>query len=367
MEKRKIKICHIIHTLEVGGAEILLLKVCKELKNRWPEKYEFVVIASYKDGPLRPEFEAAGIKVIAFNLKGKKLFLKSVWNIFKVLIKERPDVVHTHLLPPDKYGMIAALFAFVKNRVSTIHNMEPSLSWGERLAVLIVKWLAKRMIAVSEAVKNNVVTRYGYNEKKIEVIYPVLYKEIKEKKDRKISSPVRLVNIANLKEQKGQIYLIPAALEMKKVTPHFTIDIYGSCDNDYGKKVKELIIENKLEDTIFLRGYVKDPLNLLNDYHIMISLSLWEGLPLSIIEGLMSDIPMILSDIPSHREIMKDVKDFVFVKPDSPSDIAALFRKLITDKDYYKNISQQLYSQAEKFSAEKIIPKYDKFYCALIS
>jgi len=361
MQGEKIIICHIIHSLQVGGAELLLYDICHELKSQFSDYYEFIIIATNEAGPLKQKFEEIGIKVISLNLKGKR-FLSSVWKIYKSLLKEKPDIVHTHLLPPDKYGQIAAFLAGIKKRISTVHNMEPNITRSEKISISIVKRFALKEIAVSESVKNHLVQRHGYNSKKIEVIYPTPSHVVTATESKKIETPVKIINLANLKEAKGQLFLIPAALEMQKISENFSIDIFGESKNEYGREVAKQIYNNKLEEKIILKGKSINPTSILPHYNIMISLSLWEGFGMSIVEGMCAGIPLILSDIPPHREILRNVEDFSFVRNSSPIEIAKIFKRLISDKSYYSYVSEKMIERSHDFSLQKMIAKYNAFY-----
>ncbi len=363
--KNKIKICYIIHNLIVGGAELFLLDLCRGLKNNYAEKYDIFIVASAAGGPLKEEFEKSGFRVICLNLSGVKYY-KAIWKIYKVLLKERPHIVHTHLLLPDKYGQIAAFLACCKIRVSTIHNMELYLTKSERMAVTVVKLLASRIIAVSKSVRDNVISRYGYRKDKIDVIYTMPFFRAKVTEPRKISFPVRLINLSNVKEAKGHLFLVKAAIEMKKVCENFIIDIYGDYNNEYGVRVHNSIIENGLQDNIRLMGSIEKPSDLISNYHIMISLSLFEGFSLAIIEGMCAGLPLILSDIPSFRELMEGIDDFAFVKHDALQEISSIFNRLITDEKYYLWLSAGVLERSKDFSKDNIVARHDRFYSSLV-
>ncbi|MBN1308004.1 MAG: glycosyltransferase [Chitinispirillaceae bacterium] len=356
-----MKICQIIHSLQTGGAELLLLRICSELRRNYPHSYEFTVIATNESGPLHSDFEKAGIKVVSLNLVGKHL-IACIWSIFKVLIREKPDIVHTHLLPPDKYGQTAAFLALIGKRVSTIHNMEPSLTPAEKKAIAVVRLFSTRMIAVSQSVKNNVISRYGFDGAKIDVIYTAPSSPPAAALPKALKQPVRIVNLANIKESKGQHFLVKAAIEMKKITARFSIDIVGDAQSAYADKLNKMIIDNGLTDTVFLKGKIDHASSILSNYTIMISLSLWEGFPLALIEGMGAGLPMILSDIPPHRELMGEIDDYTFARPDDPGGITSIFRRLISDGGYYSRLSQKMIERSRDFSITKMIEKYDSFY-----
>jgi glycosyltransferase involved in cell wall biosynthesis len=83
---------------------------------------------------------------------------------------------------------------------------------------------------------------------------------------------------------------------------------------------------------------------------------------MSIVEGMCAGIPLILSDIPPHREILRNVEDFSFVRNSSPIEIAKIFKRLISDKSYYSYVSEKMIERSHDFSLQKMIAKYNAFY-----
>jgi len=90
---KKIKIIHVIGQLTCGGAEKLLLDLCRKIDK---SKFEVSVLSIKGRGVLTEKFEAAGIKVEIVEKK-HKLQLAVIKKIAKILEAEKPDIVHTHL------------------------------------------------------------------------------------------------------------------------------------------------------------------------------------------------------------------------------------------------------------------------------
>jgi glycosyltransferase involved in cell wall biosynthesis len=362
--RKPLKICHFIHTLQIGGAEMLLLKICDELNRRYPGQYEFVILTTDRSGPLQQKFEEAGLRVVSVNLE-KRRFLSCVAKVMMLLLKLRPAIVHTHLLPPDKYGQTAAFFARIRHRVSTIHNMEPHLTGAERFAVELVRLFATNMIAVSTGVKDNVVSRYRYRASKIEVIHTAPSAPAAVDRAKELTWPVRIVNIANVKESKGHQFVVPAAIAMRDIDARFSWEIIGSTDSPLADVMRTSIAGNNLAESVILRGKVANASQLLPQYSIMISLSVYEGLPLSVIEGMSAGLPLILSDIPPHRELLEGIDGALFVRPDAPAEVAEAYRKLTADPGNYSRLSGQMIERAKEFSIPKMVERYHRFYQAM--
>jgi glycosyltransferase involved in cell wall biosynthesis len=86
-------------------------------------------------------------------------------------------------------------------------------------------------------------------------------------------------------------------------------------------EVKDLIDDNKLSGLISLQGYVTDVWSWMKGADVFISLSLIEGQPNAVLEAIACGCPVVLSDIPAHREIVS-AEMALFVNPHSPAEIS---------------------------------------------
>ncbi|MBN1575469.1 MAG: glycosyltransferase [Chitinispirillaceae bacterium] len=362
-QPRKIKILHLIYTLQIGGAELMLYHLCKGLVQTYPERFESTVACIYGTGPLYDKFKDLGITVVNLHGAGKR-FYHSIWRIILLIKKVKPDIVHTHLFPPDRYGQIAAFFCGTRCRISTIHSMEPRLTVAERLTIHLIKYLSTGIIAVSSSAKMHYEHHYAINPNKMTVIYntsghsvPAHYRRTPQPPQR----PFRLVNLDNLKPAKGQHYLIPAVKELMAFDPTILVDIIGDVTGEYAAYVAAEIRKHKLENTISLLGHIINPCVRLPDYHLMISLSLWEGFHMSLVEGMSVGLPIITTPIPPHLELFDGI-EHIFVRHDDPSAIAQKAYATLTDYHLYSSLSQANFRRSAVFSCDTMVAKYAEFY-----
>ena len=99
---RKIKVLHLITSLEVGGAQHGLLLGLPRFN---PEKYEHIVCSLMDRMQMAGQFQRAGIQVHSLGLKTKMDFSVAI-RLRRLLKEVRPDVLHTYLLHSNVIGRI---------------------------------------------------------------------------------------------------------------------------------------------------------------------------------------------------------------------------------------------------------------------
>ncbi len=203
---------------------------------------------------------------------------------------------------------------------------------GTRLSC---RW-AKRIVAVSEATKRDMVSWYGLDEKKIQVVYEGVEDiRMEEGQDGEhntevvsgVASPYFLV-LGRLETRKNVVRVIRAFDQFKKHTgaPHRLV-LAGRPGYGY-KYIKYVIAKSTYRTDIYELGYVREgeKWELLRNAEALMFVSLAEGFGLPIPEAQSVGTPVIASDIPIMREVAGD--GAVFVDPTDVRKIREMMRAL---------------------------------------
>ncbi|OGS37370.1 MAG: hypothetical protein A2293_07805 [Elusimicrobia bacterium RIFOXYB2_FULL_49_7] len=366
--KENRTILQIIATLAPAGAELLLLNICKGLMEYRPGKYKFKVLALIEKGILEERFKSTDIPVEIIP-RPKANGFSRCFQVMRVIRQFSPDIVHTHLLPSDKFGLSAALFCGIKNRISTIHNCEPDRSLKDTLWDEVIARMATRFISVSQSAKSLWVSRH-FPESRIHVIpnAPAFQaaKNVRSKDHPGKGHILKLVNVARINPQKGQLFLVRAMKYLLDSGFQVTLDIYG-----IGEEKDVVMIKNEIEllhlsSSVYLKGRTDTLADLLPDYDIMVSSSLYEGMPLACIEGMGAGLPIVCTDIRPHREIFGYCPDDIFAQASDPISLSNAISRVATDQSLYNRLSRANFENARLFSKESMIQRYDQFYDSLI-
>lgn len=298
MEKKIVKICFVIPSMNGGGAEKMMMNIMNYLDKN---KYKIKLILFWNEGynlkKLDKEVEIIDLKS-NLNLFG---LLKLVY----ILKKNKADIVLTSLGPLNALLSIF-LFLFKSEKMIARETNVPSIInkiqilQGKRIYKIIdflYKTTYKRydlIIAQSDDMLNDLVDKYKFNSKKVVKInnlidYDIVKKLSIEEVNIYDKNKINAVCIGRLNYQKGFDLLINQLKNIKDIN----IKVYflgeGDLKEELINQAKELNILNKIE---FL-GFKSNPYKYLKKADIFLFPSRVEGFPNSLIEALACGVPAI--------------------------------------------------------------------------
>jgi glycosyltransferase involved in cell wall biosynthesis len=362
MNNKKIKVLHILPSLNSGGAERLVLDL---LNNFSPDKFSVELLLFKSKGFFYDEARAKGIKVIVLNKKFK-LDLINFFKIYRRIKKISPDIVHTHL-GADIYGSLAAKLAGVKFIVSTEHNV---LQNNNKLLNFFKKIFSSffvKIIAVSSTVKNDLINNLKLKENKVSLIYNgVDVSKFKIEDNIKNSDKIVFGSVGRLVPQKNYSLLIRALAQVKNRDYKCLIAGDGYLKDDLKKEIKSL----GLEDNIELVGLKHNIANFLNQLDFFVLPSKWEGLGIVLLEAGLLKLPVLASKTDGIVDIVFENETGKFFVNDNLSDLVDKLNYFLDpqNKEQLKGWGENLYKMVvENFSIQKITKEYENLYLNLIN
>lgn len=380
MKKRQsnnqpLKVVCLTPHLFIGGAERLMIDIFSRLdRRRFQPQWCCLEGDSADSASWRLELERAGIEVavLASDQKPKqqvgRLWRLIVigWRLWRYLRKNRPDIVQTQLFA-DVYRPIARL-AGVPIIISVEHNLDYDEPAWTRLAKIISRWAVDGIIAVSQAVKQDIIQRYHYLPGKIEVIYngvdlDKFFKPIDRSHLASQSQPVwRLGAIGRLTKQKGFDVLIKALAALPKEI-NWQCSIAGS--GPQASHLNSLITKFGLSNQIKLVGLQTDVPKFLAGLDLLVAPSRWEGLGLVILEAGAAGVPVVASQIDGIVEIISHQNNGYLVEAGSVNQLTKGLTDVLTAVSPDKRLTWAINLQKtvkENFSIIKTVEQYQNYY-----
>ncbi len=356
---QKIKIVYVINNFVLGGAERLLLDICRRLDKN---KFEITVITILGNGPLLPEFEKLAIQIKVFQKKSK-LGLGLIWQLCKLLRQIKPQIVHTHLFGGDTWGRLAAILAGVPVIISTEHNIGLAENRLMKFIKLVLSWFTVKIIAVSAGVKDYSIKVEWLKAEKIEVIYNgVDLDKFKYRGAQEIDQDCfKAIVVARLEEQKGHRYLLQAVPEILQKHPGFSLNIIGT--GSMAPSLKVLAQKLGIADKVAFWGAREDIDKILPQMDLFILPSVWEGLGIVILEAQAVGLAVLASNVGGIKEIIKSGQNGLLFEPKDPEAIFQAVDKILADSVLRNLIITNALTQVQtKFSLETMVKKYEAVY-----
>ncbi len=303
---KKHKVLHLIQSLEPGGCENFLLRVLPLVDDS-----EHLIVTLNQEGKLARKFVKSGIKVKRAG---------NLWSLTEIIKREKPNLVITYLARADMIGRFWLSWVLncpVIPYLRTTYNYPRY--WFVRFLERISHIWAKRYLANSEAVKNFYVERIGVARNKITVITNGLdLKSFGNSKIKNKRKEVVFVCVANFHPNKGHEYLIEAFRNLKGLG---RLILVGG-----GKREEELkLMAADLGDKVLFLGVRDDVVDILKSADVFVLPTLFEGMSNAILEAMAMALPVITTDIPENRELIKNNQDGILVRA---GDVAALTRAM---------------------------------------
>jgi len=268
------------------------------------------------------------------------------------------DIIHIH------ENLLYFLVPWLRLRykvIVTVHGIKGFKFYDKKILWMFFKTALKsanKIIAVNREDEKFLGKEFG---KKKVVYIPngvdlEVYKKIKTKKIEN-----KIVFIGRIHKQKGIKYLLNAFIEINKRYPNFKLEIIGKLNN-YAYKLKN---QYNHKDIIW-KGYIEDKEKIvkqLKSAFCIVLPSLWEGLPLTLLESLASSRPVIVSDIPAYKSIIKN--EAIFFKVKDIRDLKNKIKELIDNKKKADKIGKKGEKMSINYDWNNIAKKLDKVYNSL--
>jgi len=335
---QKINILYVITKLELGGAQKQLLSLISHLDK---EKY-IPFLFGAQEGLLFSE----ALSINGLTIKRSR-FLERPINPLKDLLalieiywfikKNNIKIVHTHSSKAGILGRWGAKLAKVEIILHTVHGWSFN-DYQPKLCRAFFIWLEKltahftdKLIVVSHSDKQKGLDNHIGNENKYSVIrYGIDYAEF-EKRYQNIKEELRINPedlavgmIGCFKLQKSPQDFIRLAFLIIQTMPNVKFILVG--DGILRKPIEKLINRFNLQNRIILTGWRRDIPRILSAMDVFVLTSLWEGLPVSVLEAIVSLKPIITTKTGGVEEVISEAKTGFLV---SPADMNKMAEKTI--------------------------------------
>lgn len=349
----KFKILHIINTLTLGGAETLLIDSLRHMKKNYPEIENHIITLTEKGFYA----DLADKEFIYNHFQISKLSLLGIARKVKQYSKANNiAVIHAHLFEASIISRFAKGkgLTLINTYHTGFHNPD-SIEYKKSWLVLDKFTLGKvdGIIFVSNKVKDDISAQLPIQCKNA-VVPNFCSPDFSPLYNFRNDDKLRLVSIGNLREQKNHMLALEALKSIND--PNISLDIYG--EGPLRKELEDYIHKNRLSVT--LHGKEKISSRILALYDLFLMTSKHEGMPISLIESIVSGLPSLLNELSELKETAKD--SAIYFEKDSRQGLIDKLKYIKDNKHILADLSGKTLALKQTYQIENYIKALFSFY-----
>jgi glycosyltransferase involved in cell wall biosynthesis len=370
--------------MAVGGAQrVLLDQACwfhengyqvtaaffydkENLQTQWCSRYPFPVV----------NFEAYKLNANAF--ANFIRLLTGVLRLWRFLRRRKFDVIEAFTPDSNILGIMIAWLARVPVRVATHHgHIEGAPKWRKRLHGWLVNLgFAQHMVAVSDQVRRIAVDEEKVEPERVSVIQngiaPVVIdrdsRELRRHLERELDilpDDFIYLSVGRVTRQKGHTYLLDAIPGLLDRYPQNNVFLIAG-DGHQRARLEQKAVDLGIDAVVRFLGTRPDIPELLSSADFFVLPSLWEGLPLALLEAMSVGLPVIATQVEGVESIITAGKNGYLVPP---KDVDALTSAMVKAREnpgeaqrFGKSNREMIH---QKFTIDRMCQSYQSIFQSL--
>ncbi|MFD2601209.1 glycosyltransferase [Flavobacterium suzhouense] len=355
-------IAFFVSSLNVGGVERAFVNLANCFVDEG-HKVDFIVCQNV--GELKSELSDK-INVIAF--KDSRL-RKCFRPLYKYIKKSSADCLISGPTYPNIIAVICNFFAFNKMKIIANQHSYQDVEMDKlgivgKIAPFLIKRTynhATKVVAVSEGIKNDLITNYSIKPDKVITIYNAVltshfFEKAKQPIDDSLSgllSKKYIIAVGRLETVKNYPFMLKAFSNIKESVPSFDHNLIILGEGAEKEKIQNEIKKLKLEDSVYLLGAFANPLPILKRADLLIHSSLIESMGLVYVEALALKVPVVTVTNSGAEEILKDVETKEIVDLFDEDKFIAAILKMMGEK-----FEDNDFPALREFESKRIMESY---------
>ena len=352
------------------------LKVLLTEQLTFMNNYFEVIGVSAEGKELKEVKEKEGIKTIPLNMSREITPFRDIISLVKMivlLLKERPDIVHTHTPKAGIVGMLASWICRVPNRLHTVAGLPVMEAIGNKKRLLlfvekITYFCATKVYPNSKGLEKYILENKLTSRNKLKVIGhgssngidtdhfyksdEILEESLKLKDKYDLKDRFVFSFVGRIVKDKGINELVSSFDKLSKDFDDISLLLVGNYEDNLdpiSEKSKKIIKENQ---NIIEAGYQSDIRSFLASSDCFILPTYREGFPNVVLQASSMELPCIVTNINGCNEIINHDKNGLIVEPKSEDELYLAMKRFLEDKDLVKTLAQN--------SRNNIVEKYDR-------
>ena len=366
------RIIHLITDLSTGGTPLALLRLLSAIdRNRYNPT---VICFFYGDDFIANEIKNLNIPVINLGMTHRGRF-DAFLRLSRSLYDLQPVILHTWLFHANITGRIFGRFYKVPLIIASRRSVNIGGGWRE----ILMRWTSgmnDKIIAVSEAARKAEIESSNVPSDKVVTIYngidPLPFTSVSDEAALEIRNSFGIPDdalllgaIGRLHPAKGFNDLITAMTLLKTETNSIQLLIVG--EGELLNQLKLQVHNNNLSRTIKFTGLRNDIPEILSALDVLVSPSLWEGLPNVVLEAMAAGKPVVATSVGGTPEAVVDGETGLLVPPRNPEALATAILRLLGNSELRTRMGHAGRERVlNHFSMQRMVKRTEQLYQELM-
>jgi N-acetyl-alpha-D-glucosaminyl L-malate synthase BshA len=364
-------ICHVLHSMKTGGAEVL----AADFGRMHREAFDVMYLCLDDAGDLADSLKEEGFEVVVLGRNpGFDYSLPS--KLGRILKNKQVDIIHAHQYAPFLYSSLARGILHSRPPIIFTEHGRTFPDYRRPKRCFANKFLLKssdRVVAVGKQVKEALIKNEGIDPSRIDVIYNgVSVDRFSRKQDqqRRLATRMKegvsddmtvIIQVARLNPLKDHITAIRAMRQVVDKIPSSILLIVG--EGEERAAIQDEINQLGLSRNVRMLGNRYDVQDLLEASDVFILTSVSEGIPLTVIEAMLSGLPCVATDVGGLSEIIEDGEDGFLVQAKDVLGLASRIVELVSAPEIARRFSEVGRTKTRlNFSSERMHAAYLELY-----
>jgi glycosyltransferase involved in cell wall biosynthesis len=351
-----MKIAHVIDSMELGGAEAVVLLLARR---QMQAGHSVEVHCLIKKGPLADKLEEEGVRIW---LHGPSSRLRESWRLYRAFKRSRLDVVHCHNKAATVRAAGAARLAGVGAVLTTRHGMA-ALPYRIRKDLkfwVVAALFCDRVVAVCETARRNMIR--GARRAAHKVVTIRNGADAPTSFEKPITAAgFTLLTVGRHAAAKNYPVLLRAIALARLHVPDLRLWMVG--DGPETPTLKTLATDLRIAEIVQFWGERTDVGRFLQSADVFVLSSISEGLPISILEAMAAGLPIIATDVGGMPEVLGLCRAGTIVPTNSAERMASAIVQCAADREALSEMGRTARSCYERhFDPQMMADEYVALY-----
>ncbi|GAB5439970.1 MAG: glycosyltransferase [Fuerstiella sp.] len=362
-------VCHVIHALGVGGAEVLVDHLVRRLSDR----FRGIVAVLDDVGEIGERLQRDGF-VVEHLYRAPGIDRGCAKRLHQFAAREGAGLFHAHQYTPFFQAMLSRGLTGSRPIVFTEHGRHfPDLPSRKRSIVnRLMLRRHDRLVGVGGSVRQALIENEGLPSGRVEVVYNGVDLEAMNRPSETARQRLRnefglesddfvCVQVARLHPLKDHGTALAAVDEARRMLPNIRLLIVG--EGDERSAIESEITRRGLQQHVTLTGNRTDVSDLLAASDVFLMSSISEGIPLTIIEAMASARPVVSTAVGGIPEMIHDGKTGLLASAGDAKTLARQLQRLHQQPALRRRIVEAAAESARRrFSLTGMLNQYERMY-----